>query len=212
MWQWLANVTGWGILNIGGDVTRWVRDLIHGVFGWLTSAFGHVGDAWHDIFGSASAIWLSVEHFGLANLAVLWHIINKQIPRVFEWAFNHFKQLLDFANRIWRDLNLWVKQLIARIEQAVANALKWVRDHVWVPLKAFIDGILKWIHDRGEVLWFYITHPDKLASLIFDALIALLERTAWDVGGKLGKFFLALIIHNLRHFVSLIEDILMAVL
>jgi len=42
-------------------------------------------------------------------------------------------------------------------------------------------------------------------------LLAQLERDAWKIGRLLGKFFLGLIVHNLKMFVIVIEDILMAV-
>jgi len=212
MWQWIANVTGWGILNVGGTVSQWVRDIIHGLWGWLSSVFNHVGDAWSEIWQSGNAIWLSVQHFGLANLAVLWHIINKQIPRVFEWAFNHFKDLLAFANRIWRDLNQWVAQLIQRIKKAIDDLTRWVIVHVWTPLKNDFLQAWHWITTNGALVLFYITHPDKLAALIFDSLIHLLEREAWNVAPVLGKFFLALILHNAKRFLILLEDIVSAVL
>lgn len=211
MWKWLGTVFGWALTAVGGPDISVLHDVVHGVWGWISRVFGHVGKAWHNMFNAGGWIHLALAHFGLESLAAVWDIIFIRIPRVVSWAWNHLQRLWVFATRIADNLKRAIIDLILRIAVAVHNAIRWVRDHVWVPLKALIDTALKWIRTAGELVFYYITHPDKLAALIFDSLIALLEREAWNIGDKLGKFFLALIVHNLRHFVNLLEDILMAV-
>jgi hypothetical protein len=75
-----------------------------------------------------------------------------------------------------------------------------------------ISDAYNWINTRGYLVYYYITHPAKLVDLLWEALIANLESTAWETADRLGKFFLSLFLRNLEKFLMLIEDILNAVL
>jgi hypothetical protein len=211
MWGWLGSIFDWATNAVGGTVVPWIRDLIHGVWGWLSTLFGHVGNAWHDMFRAGKWIHLALAHFGLEALATVWDIIFKRLPKIVTWAWDHIQNLWHFATHIYRLLLKWVENLIHRIEVAIHDAIMWVTIHIWRPLKADFLNAWHWITHEGARVFYYITHPDKLAELVFDSLLALLERESWAVSAKLGKFFLALIHHNLKRFVLLIEDILMAV-
>jgi hypothetical protein len=74
------------------------------------------------------------------------------------------------------------------------------------------DDLYHWINKEGREVFYYITHPAKLVDLIWDDILAKLEREAWTVGERLGKFFMSLILHNLKRFMLLLEDILHAAL
>ncbi len=212
MWGWLGKVFSWANGVIGGDIVGFIHDLIHGVWGWLSTLFGNVGKAWHEMFNAGGWIHAALGHFGLESLATVWDIIFKRIPAILRWAWKHIQILWHFATRIALRLEHDVISLVARIALAVHNALAWVMTHVFIPLKRDILAAWHWITTHGELVFYYITHPDKLAALIFESLLALLEREAWNIGNRLGKFFLSLIIHNVRHFLNLMEDIITAVL
>jgi len=212
MWTWLGRILGWAGDTIGGPVVTLIHDLIHGVWGWLSTLFGNVGLSWTTMFKAGAWLHRALENLGLQQLATVWHIIFTRIPAVVAWAWNHLQRLWIFATAIAKRLEHDVLALIARIGIAIDKALAWVRDHVYVPLHNLLIAAWQWITKRGELVFYYITHPDKLAALLFDSILALLEREAWAVGSKLGKFFLSLVTHNLRRFILLLEDILMAVL
>lgn len=95
------------------------------------------------------------------------------------------------------------------------RGISWLRTH----LDAFGDDVARGFHDlytwvdrEGREVWYYISHPGKLVDLIWDDLISKLEGDAWNVGDKLGKFLLSLILHNIKRFALLVEDIVHAVL
>lgn len=75
------------------------------------------------------------------------------------------------------------------------------------------DAILRhWIPKYAFTAWWWVTHPEQLASVLFWWLVHYLERRAWTAARYLGGFFLALIIHHVRHVLALAEDVLAAVL
>ena len=211
MWQWLGSIFGWGAVNIGGNIITWIRDLIHGIWGWLSALFGNIRDAWHEFWQAIKALYRSASNLDLVNYLTFWHILFRSIPEVISWAQRQLRSLTAFADRIWRDLVQAVASLIARIERAVADLTAWVVSHVWTPLYKFFLAAWHWITHEGTLVYYYITHPDKLVLLIAGSLISWLEQNAWNLGALLGKFFLSLITRNLKRFALLIEDIILAV-
>jgi hypothetical protein len=74
------------------------------------------------------------------------------------------------------------------------------------------QDIYAWINKEGHIVYYYISHPDKLATLVIDGVIAQLEADTMANAEKLGKFFLSLIMKHLPALLKVIEDILDAVL
>lgn len=145
MFDWIRNAFDWASGKIDDTIRGWVRDLIHGLYAFLSVIFGEVGKAWHDLERYVSDLWHALDRFGHAT------------ARTFE-------------------------------------------------------DIYRWLNHEGHILWYYITHPAKLVDLIYDDIIVKIEREAWNTGERLGKFFTSLILHNLRRFMLLLEDILHAAL
>ncbi len=211
MFGWIGRIWQWGVSNVGDPVASWVHDFVRGIFGWLATLFGHIGEAWHAVFTVGVLLFHAAEAFGHAIWEEFYRLFVIALPRLIRWA-GHELTLLGHAiralyNRLVRD----VINLYHHIAHAISGAIHWVVTHVYDPLKRDIVQAWDWITKRGELVFYYMTHPDKLAMLIFDSLLELLEREAWTVGRKLGRFFLSLVVHNLRQFVLLIEDIVMAV-
>jgi hypothetical protein len=145
MFNWIAHAWDATVGKIPSTVSRWVRDVVNGLWSFLFGIFGHVGHAWTD--------------FEL-------------------WAYHYTHEALGLADQMIR---------------VITEASHWI------------------VHE-GARLWFYLTHPDKWVLLIWDPFWAYVEHESWDLAGKLGKFFFSLFYKNMREFITLIEDILDAVL
>lgn len=144
--------------------------------------------------------------------------------------FGWIKQAYDWASgRVDSTIASWVRALISglysfmsvifgRVSKAwhdlwrAANMMRSRLDVFGRDIVTRFTEVYGWINKEGRLVYCYITHPSKLAALVFDALIVELERQAWSVGERLGKFFLSLILHNIKRFALLVEDILDAIL
>lgn len=211
MFGWLNRVFGSVTGYIDETVRRWITDLIAGLYGFLHTLFSWIDDAWQ-------WLWRHVEWFGKQFNIVLseishtfWHIIYVTIPSVVRWASRLIAELRQFIEHVWKWIQNAVDQLYKFIARVIRDVRDWVIRDIWRPLHDSLLAAWHWILNEGHLVYFYITHPDKLVDLIWDWLIQKLEKEAWNVGRKLGRFFLALIIHNLRPFVNLVEDILNAI-
>jgi hypothetical protein len=69
-----------------------------------------------------------------------------------------------------------------------------------------------WIPKYAFTAWWWVTHPEQLSDALFWHLVRWLERRAFTAARYLGGFAAALLIHNLRQVLALIEDVIAAVL
>src|SRR5712692_1859202 len=197
MLGWLDRVFHWGVTNIGGTIIRWVRDLIHVVWGMLRSIFGNVALAWHDIFAAANWIWTTSQKFGAAVLGRFFYILHVVLPFIVRWAGRELQWLSTFIVMVWKWGIRETQRIWSALWHAIADVIKWTVVHIYDPLFRSLALAWHWIQHEGTILWFMITHPDKLVDILWDALIAKLEADAWNVGAKVGGFLFALIMHNL---------------
>ena len=211
MFGWITRIWQWGVSNVGDPVASWTRDFIHGVFGWLDTMFGHIGDAWHVMWLSSFAVDIASGNFGMAIADAFGRLFKIAIPRLIAWADRELKSLGIDLSKLTDWIVKRIEQIVARIVHDITQLARWVTVHIYDPLARDFLQAWHWITHEGALVFDIITHPDKLVNLIWDALTGKLEAEAWNIGDRLGKFFLSLIIHNIRKFALLMEDIIMAV-
>lgn len=138
----------------------------------------------------------------------VWHTVTGTVPAtISRWVHDALRGLWSFLSTIflgvadaWDDLVKDASNYIGEIDAfAVSVAGKLI-------------DVYRWINKYGSVLVDWILHPSNLVDFIWDDIIAKLEREAWDVTEKLGKFFLSLIFKNIPTLIKVLEDILDAVL
>jgi hypothetical protein len=178
---------------------------------WHTVA-GHVGGGWQELTRTLLYLRNNMQQYTFAQYAFDLLILRKYIP----WLSNWISWL---GGKIQRDLGT-LRGLLHREIVAGDNAqhaytrsvLLWVVVHVLGFLLGLVRSAFAWINGVGATMWHYFTHLADFAELLFMFLVEALERHAWDVGGLLGKFFLALIVKNVVRFATLVETIIDAVL
>jgi hypothetical protein len=212
MFGWLDRAWNWAASNIGGTVVTWVRDLIHGVWGVLSGVFGNVGQAWHDVWQAINDTWHAAGKLAGWIYSALYHLFHVVIPGVVRWADRQFHNIMKWVEGIYDWVVHELDTLRKWVDHLIAGVLHWVTVHVWNPIWHSLTLAWKWIAHEGFITWYYISNPGKLASLLLDSLVVALEREAWRLGPLLGRFFLAMLAHNLKRFVLMLEDIIMAVL
>lgn len=168
------------------------------MFNWIRKAFDWATGK----IDSTVASWVNTLIRGI------WTFLSSLFRSVID-AWNTFyngvktlaKGLADFAAETYD----WFKWFL---DVFWHNWLNWVNVHIIKPLLV----AWHWVIHEGAIVWHYLTHAADLVEFLWDALIAKIEKEAWTVAEKLGTFFLALFIKNLRKFLELIEDVIDAVL
>lgn len=205
MWDATAGV-------IDDTIRSWVHDLVNGLYGFLHNIFGLVGAGWDKFVTELHFAWQGLAGFMREVTYSLSFIVHYLFPATLKridalvGAVKHYAiDVYDFAVHVYDTL----RNLIAA---GLRDLKTFVLQDVYKPLFDFITQAWHWITHEGAVVFYYISHPAALVELIWDELVAKLEAEAWNIGSKLGKFFVSLIVHNLQRFVLLLEDILSALL
>lgn len=198
--------------SIPDTIRNWVRDLVNGVYGYYHFIDTLLRDAWYNL--SNTVYWLARNWLSFMDSVYrkLWQIARNIIPGIISEYRRLYNDVLRYAQNVYNTVAGWFNTALRYAETLVQNAINWVAIHVWQPLVNDFTQAWNWITQKGETVWYYLTHPDALVALIFDALITMLEQQAWSVADRLGKFFASLIARNLGQFVKLVEDILDAIL
>lgn len=212
MFGWIRRMYDAVSGDIDETVRGWVHDLVNGLYGFLHLIFGDIGAAWDKLVHAIWLAWHAVAIFTEAVWYKFYQIVRQIIPAIIREYRALYHDAVNLANKVLAWAQHAISVVTHALETAIRDLTNWVVQHVYDPLKKAFDAAWQWITHEGATIWHYISNPPLLAALIFDDLIALLERNAWAVAGKLGKFGLSLITHNLRQFATLIEDILDAIL
>lgn len=212
MFAWLRRTFDSVAGRVDSTVRGWVSDLLNGLYGYLHNVFADVTAAWNRFTGALYSTLLQIGRLADSVYKQLYRIIRVTVPAI----INEYRRLVHdavtFASGVYDYAVRNITAAVHYAERLVSDAINWIRVNLFDPLQAGLLDALRWITHNGAVLWDYITHPDKLAALLFDSLIVLLERNAWSVADRLGKFFISLIFKNLTRFITLIEDVLDAIL
>lgn len=212
MLEWIGAFVGRWSGRVASDVRDVVKWTVHALAGVVYTVFGHVGGAWHEIFSGYD--WIRAHVAGFAHDVYNWiqHIVTVDIPYLWHILLSDVKGLIALIGKVLDQAIAAVAAALKAALRAVDDAIKWVIDHVYGPLKAYADQIwhdlLKW----GYTAWFYVTHPDKLAPILLNALIAAAEAAFWDVAGPAGRFILGVLLKNAPKLAALLETIIAAVL
>lgn len=212
MFDWIAGfVARWA-----GSVPSAVRDLVHwavhALAGVVYTVFGNVGGAWHLMFTVLHWLFTSGSDFVKWVVTHLTYLVKVWLPRIEATALALWRDALAFATRLWHDAITRIEQLTQLARRWVDDAISWVVTHIWDPLTADIRQLRADLLAWGYFAYQLLTHPDRLAAIVGDALISWAESQFWRIAGPLGSFVLRLLLANARRFAQLLETIVTAVL
>lgn len=193
-------------------VRQWVHDLVNGLYGFLHNIFGLVGSGWNKLVAEVHFAWQGLADFMREVTYAVSFIIHYLFPALVKRFTGLIDAVKSFALGVYHFAVRELNALRSYVDKLVQSALTWVTVHVYDPLHTLLVQAWNWITSRGETIWHYISNPGALVDLVWDFLITKLEAEAWTVGEKLGSFFLSLVIHNVKRFALLLEDIITAIL
>lgn len=212
MFGWIESVLSDLGHDIASGIVNLIRFMIRGLYSFLHDLFSATWNAWGEIWNGVHDLWAALWNFGEAVYAKLFNLIRILIPWLTNLVNWVYQTAIHYATAVFDDLSSWMTGLYNRLVAFVNAMQKWVITDIWDPLSRTLSPLIDWIAREGATMWHYFTHLDDLAELLFWYLVNKLEKYAWDAARVLGQFFLALIVRNLVQFITLIEDVINAVL
>lgn len=193
-------------------VVSLVHTIVHGAVGWILGIFGWVGWAWGHLVEGAEALWQGITElvsevagwvidFVTHTLPEIWHKIEHAAKAAWNWVENAVKWAAKHIAHLAVEAWDWVE-----------NALKWVRDHVLRPLEHLLAYVWDHLTRWALFAWHLLTHPLKLAEIVFWPLFKFFEHVAWDVAKKIGEWLALIVLHSMVKIVHLVESIIADVL
>lgn len=212
MLNWIAGFVDRWRDRIGQDLRDLVHWTVHALAGVVYTVFGNVGRGWRHLWLAFE--WLGRQATGFIAETYGWirQIITTDLPWLWHILLSDIKGVLALIDRVYRTVAAAILAAVRYAESLVRGAIRWTVDHVWAPLKAYADAIYRDLLKWGYAAYQLVTHPDRLAVILLDAMIAAAEAAFWRIAGPAGRFALGLVLHNARRFALLLESIVAAVL
>lgn len=211
----IAWLTGWvgRFLGLVPDaVLALVRWGLHAIVTAVEFVFSGVARAWREFWNAISALERATWDFGAALFGLAVKVLKYWVPRLIADLRAAALALWHGIDWVWAHAVGLVNDLRKLAWSWILNLWRMVLRDVWKPLKDFADHLYHLILTWAYIAWWWITHLDRLAEAMIFHIAAAIERHAWELAALLGRFFTALVLHNLRRAVMLAETILAAVL
>lgn len=212
MLDWLYNT----VYTLFGRVSGAVKDLIHsvvsGILGALNAVAGVMWAAWWDLVWASQVAIQAIEWFTGNVMALLWWLTTQAVPDLIKRLENLGKQALAWVEQIWSQAWSLVQDLRELAWGWVQDAIRWVNQNIWQPLYGWVQDLYQKMTDWAYTAWFYVTHPDALAEVIFWSLWGVFARNAFPVAKYVGEWLLRTVMQNAVSSIKLVESILTDVL
>jgi hypothetical protein len=212
MFGWIEGVFGRVGNAISGAVKDFVHLLIRGVYGFLHDVFHMVWNAWNFFWNATVMLWKGARAFSIA----VYHGFIRLFKIIIPWLTNYIRWVYHTVVHL---VYVLIQQLTAIVTHnyhlmlSIFDAFrKWVINSIWNPLFKSLTNAWHWLTHEGATMWHFFTNLAAFAELLFWHILHSLESHAWDAGKFLGDFFLALVVHNIVRFATLIESVIDAVL
>lgn len=212
MFDWISGFVARWAGRLQQDILDVVHWTVHAVAGVVYTVFGNVGRAWSGMWQSIHWLWIQASGYVAEVFGWIRQIVTVDLPVIWSTLLADVRGVLGEIGRVWSDLVARIEQLGRYAAGLVQQAIVWVVDHVYSPLKAYADAIYNDLLKWGFYAWRLLNDPPRLAAILLGALIAAAESAFWSIAPPVGRFVLGILLHNGQRFASLLESILTAVL
>lgn len=205
-----------GLFNsIRGDlnnVIKWILGLISAVYSFIDQLFNSLErelvSVWNELYG----FFLSAWRFIVQIYDILSSAIVKVWNDIVHWVVGLWNDLTKFVSYVWSQLVHWVDYILSWVTRLWNDLMTWVIKNIWDPLYNNLLQAWKWILERGELVYYYITHPDRLVALLGHWLwiswVDLLKR----YGKTIGRWLAHVMMSMVSDFVTILEDFISGIL
>jgi hypothetical protein len=212
MLDWLYNT----VYSLYGSISGPVKDFVHSVMRGLVGALNAVsGNMWTVWWNWVAAMWTAGGVFswfcgGVYN--VLSWVVKESIPFISNLALTGWTRVLALEHKVATVVRQWVDDAIATAQGLVNDAITWVNQHIWLPLWSNVQDLYDKMTRWAYTAYYYVTHPDALAEVIFWSLWGVFTRSAFSVARTVGEWLLRTFLANAVAGVQLVESVVADVL
>lgn len=191
-----------------GDINNSLGDLATS----LRTYFAGILNALLNLAGSARDLRNQTGAFNQAVAGKLWWL--------YRWGFVALRQQV-FAKFLtderwesqWHDrIAGWIADVRSSLASDIASLIKWVTVAILIPFTLALHTLAKQMIEWAFAAWDLLTHPPRLAGILFWPLFGVLAADPWAVGRTIGDWLVKLVYQNMLRSVTLLEQIMADVL
>lgn len=212
MLSWVSKVLKQAKGDVSAAAHHLIYTLLHGVTGILHALFGNVEKEWKRLWSIALSFDHGLWYFVRAVGHGLHHILCVMIPHLATWIWGVIVGLAKEVEKFVKWMLSKVDYILKLIDHEIDALRDWVLQHIWDPLFGYIkdlyDKLTKWAYTA----WYYITHPQKLADLLFwylwNTFTRQIDSALLRMGDWLTRWFLANVIKAAAIVETIIANII----
>jgi len=189
-----------------------VLSIISAVYSFVDGLFNQLYreliSVWNELYGFILSAW----NFIRQVYDILQNAILAVWRDIVSWVTGLWHDITTFANWIWQQVVHWVDYLINWVTRIWHDIETWVIQNIWNPLYSSLLLAWKWITQYGALVYYYISHPDKLVALLGHWLwlswVDLLKR----YGQTIGRWLAHVMFGMVSDFLTILEDFISGIL
>lgn len=188
MLSWISDIYKFIIGSID-DVKNWILRIIQAVYSFITRQIDalalEIVGVWNELYGFI----LTVQRYAIDayNAFLLWVQITWR--ETVQWFGNALNTLNRYINDVLLYLDTRLAEVINLLRGYIDSTIRWIQKNVLDPLIGAVGNLIAWIQRYGMFMYYLLTHPDALASLIgrylWSAWLDLLKRNSKPIASWL---------------------------
>lgn len=211
MLNWLSDIYKF-ITQTFDSIVRWVLSIIAAVYSFIDQEFHALEraltDVWNELYGFVLQAW----HFIQQVYSILANAITVVWRDITSWVVGLWHDITNFINWVWQQVVHWVDYIINFVERLWHDLETWVIDNIWRPLERAITDAWNWITHEGYLVYYYLTHPDKLVALLGHWLWLSWVDLLKKYGKTIGRWLAHVMMSMVSDFVTILEDFISGIL
>lgn len=212
MLDWLQQQYDKYAPGITNAIRTWVLNIIYAVIGVQQGIDERVNRAWQMMYQAGVDGWTGLTAFAQGVGSYFYMLRRHYIPDI-------WRRIAYNEHDIWSGLARWVHYLHVLINKnhdliirTSRDDRNWATRYIYDPLHTWVEYLNGQLKKYLYPVWYYISHPQALADLIYFNLLYSFERNWFATGLYLGRWLFQQVMVNALPDLQLIEKLLSEIL
>lgn len=207
MISWLYTLLFGQQYAVSSDTRNILWDSLKGLTAWVQQILQNTADAWQNVYMRLWNLDSGTWGLGQAVYWKFWRLYKLDIPYIRKVAADRSTRIEQWAQRNFT-------YVMKRLGEVRSEAWGWivaltflVKDVLFPLLMRLITTLATQMRDWAFVAWDLVTHPPKLANILFWPLFAVFKLNPFAIGRTIGDWALKLVLSEFIRSSQLVEEI-----
>lgn len=208
---WVSGLLGWAIGGLD-DLWKKAVAVFTAIVNWTT---GLINQAYDDINAVSQWAWNNiqiVEKWAASMYTAITSWATSIFQSIVAWTSNLIDDIYKTITAIETWVGSWIDKIYSDVTGWIGQLEKWVISNIWDPLYNTLAGIYRWVTTYGYWMFYLLSHPDALATLLGQYLLAAWMGLSRKFAGPLGRWMLHSLLSMSNDIAGALEDFIAGIL